>query len=275
MNRLSIADRAHILECLLEGNSLRATARMGDVSLNTVLKFVRDLGAACAIYQNENLRNLRCQRVRCDEIWSFIDAKEKNIPKGEQGFGRGSVYTWVALDVDSKLVISWMVGLRDWRYAQMFIDDLAARLANRAHLSTDGHHAYLNAVENAFVGDVDYGVLKRIYGAPAGHGDERRYSTSDCCGAIKGAACGEPPWEHISTSFVEPQNLTMLMGMRCFTRLTNGFSKKVENHACAIAIHYMHYNLGRIHNVLQVTPAMEAGISDHVWSLEEIVRLAD
>lgn len=275
MNRLSIADRARILGCLVEGNSLRATARMVDVSLNTVLKFVRDLGAACAMYQNEHLRNLRSQRVQCDEIWSFVGAKDKNIPKDERDFGRGSVYTWVALDADSKLVISWMVGLRDWRYAQMFIDDLAARLANRVQLSTDGHHAYLNAVEKAFGGDVDYGMLKKIYASPAGSGDERRYSTGECCGAIKGAVCGEPDWQHISTSFVERQNLTMRMGMRRFTRLTNGFSKKVENHDYAIAIHYMHYNFGRIHKSLRVTPAMEAGIANHAWSLEEIVMLAN
>jgi IS1 family transposase len=275
MNRLSLADRAKILSCLVEGNSLRATARMVDVSLNTVLKFVRDLGMACATYQNENLRGIASKRVQCDEIWSFIGAKEKNVPKGERGLGRGDVYTWVAIDADTKLVMSWMVGRRDAQYARVFIDDLASRLANRVQLSTDGHHAYLNAVERSFGGEIDYGMLKKIYGNPSGGKDERRYSSGECCGAIKGAVCGEPEWEHISTSFVERQNLTMRMGMRRFTRLTNGFSKKIENHDYAIAIHYMHYNFGRIHKSLRVTPAMQSGISDHVWSLEEIAALAN
>ncbi len=275
MNRLSLSTRSRILACLVEGNSLRSTARMVDVSLNTVLKFVRDLGMACAMYQHEHLRGITSKRVQCDEIWSFIGAKEKNVPKAAKGFGRGDVYTWVAIDADTKLVMSWLVGRRDWQYAQVFIDDLASRLANRVQLSTDGHHAYLDAVENAFAGEIDYGMLKKIYGNPGGGKDERRYSSGECCGAIKGAVCGEPDEAHISTSFVERQNLTMRMGMRRFTRLTNGFSKKVENHDYAIAIHYMHYNFGRIHKTLRVTPAMESGLSDHIWSLEEIARLAD
>ena len=275
MNRLPTATRARILGCLVEGNSLRATARMVDVSLNTVLKFVRDLGMACAMYQNEKLRGIASKRVQCDEIWSFVGAKEKNVPKQERCFGRGDVYTWVAIDADSKLVLSWMVGRRDWQYAKVFIDDLATRLANRIQLSTDGHHAYLQAVESAFGGDVDYGMLKKIYGNPGGNKEERRYSSGECCGAIKGAVSGDPDFDHISTSFVERQNLTMRMGMRRFTRLTNGFSKKVESHDYAIAIHYMYYNFGRVHKSLRVTPAMEAGIANHVWTLEEIVALAD
>jgi len=275
MNRLSLADRARILSCLIEGNSLRATARMVDVSLNTVIKFVRDLGAACAMYQNETLRNLKSKRVQCDEIWSFVGAKEKNVSKLERRFGRGDIYTWVAIDADTKLVISWMVGRRDWKYAEVFIGDLASRLANRVQLSTDGHHAYLNAVERTIGGQIDYAMLQKMYGKPEGKGDERRYSSGECCGAIKGTVCGEPDWDHISTSYIERQNLTMRMGMRRFTRLTNGFSKKVENHDYAVAIHYMHYNFGRIHKSLRVTPAMEAGIADHAWSLEEIAKLAD
>lgn len=275
MNRLSLAVRARILGCLVEGNSLRATARMVDVSLNTVLKFVRDLGAACAMYQNETLRNLPCKRVQADEIWSFIGSKEKNVPKDERGLGRGDVYTWVAIDADTKLVISWLVGRRDAQYARTFIDDVASRLANRIQLSTDGHHAYLNAVERSFGGEIDYAMLVKLYGNPTGKADERRYSSGECCGAIKGVVCGEPDEKHISTSFVERQNLTMRMGMRRFTRLTNGFSKKIENHDYAIAIHYMHYNYGRVHKSLRVTPAMEAKIADHVWSLEEIAKLAE
>lgn len=275
MNRLSVESRARILGCLVEGNSLRATARLVDVSLTTVLKFVRDLGMACAMYQNEKLRGLTCKRVQADEIWSFVGAKEKNIPRQERGLGRGDVYTWVAIDADTKLVMSWMVGRRDWQYAKVFIDDLATRLANRVQLSTDGHHAYLQAVEGAFGGEIDYGMLKKIYGNPGGGKDERRYSSGECCGAIKGAVCGDPDFDHISTSFVERQNLTMRMSMRRFTRLTNGFSKKIENHDYAIAIHYMHYNFGRVHKSLRVTPAMESGISDHIWSLEEIVALAN
>ena len=274
MNRLSVQDRARILGCLTEGNSLRATARMVEVSLTTVLKFVRDLGMACAVYQHEHVRGLNSKRVQADEIWSFIGSKEKNVPREERGLGRGDVYTWVAIDADTKLVISWMVGRRDWQYAEVFINDLASRLANRVQLSTDGHHAYLVAVERAFGGDVDYGMLKKIYGNPGGGKEERRYSSGECCGAIKGAVCGEPDFDHISTSFVERQNLTMRMGMRRFTRLTNGFSKKIENHDYAIAIHYMHYNFGRVHRSLRVTPAMEAGMADHVWTLEEIVTLA-
>jgi IS1 family transposase len=275
MNRLPLADRARILGCLIEGNSLRATARLVDVSLNTVLKFVRDLGSACAIYQNETLRNLNCKRVQCDEIWSFIGAKEKNVPKNRKQLGRGDVYTWVAIDADTKLVLSWLVGGRDASYAKVFIDDLASRLSNRIQLSTDGHHAYLNAVERSFGGEVDYAMLVKLYGEPIGNKAERRYSPGDCTGIIKGVVSGEPDDKHISTSFVERQNLTMRMGMRRFTRLTNGFSKKIENHDYAIAIHYMHYNFGRIHKSLRVTPAMQAGISDRVWSLEQIAALAD
>jgi IS1 family transposase len=274
MNRLNLADRAKILSCLVEGNSLRATARMVDVSLNTVLKFVRDLGMACAVYQNEHLRGIASKRVQCDEIWSFVGAKEKNVPKAAKGLGRGDVYTWVAIDADTKLVLSWLVGGRDASYAKVFIDDLASRLTNRIQLSTDGHHAYLNAVERSFGGEVDYAMLVKLYGAPYGNQAESRYSPGDCTGIIKSVVSGEPDDKHISTSFVERQNLTMRMGMRRFTRLTNGFSKKIENHDYAIAIHYMHYNFGRIHKSLRVTPGMQAGISDHVWSLEEIAALA-
>ncbi len=276
MNRLSLQDRAKILSCLVEGNALRATARMCDVSINTVTKLLVDVGTACANYQYENLRNLPCKRIQCDEIWSFCYAKDKNVPAELKGqFGYGDVWTWTALDADTKLVPSWLVGRRDSVYAHFFVKDLAERLANRVQLTTDGHKVYLNAVERAFAADLDYAMLVKLYGKAEGAGEARRYSPGECCGTIKGTVCGDPDAKHISTSFVERQNLTMRMSMRRFTRLTNGFSKKVENLECAVALHFMHYNFGRIHKTLRVTPAMQAGISDRVWTIEEIAALAD
>lgn len=255
---------------------MRATTRMCGVSINTVAKLLNDLGTACAIYQNEVLRNLKCKRVQVDEIWSFCYSKAKNTPKEERHLmGKGDAYTWVAIDADTKLVMSWMVGKRDAQYANAFIADLASRMANRIQLTSDGHNAYLKAVDEAFGNAVDYAMLVKLYGGPQGNQSERRYSPGECCGAIKGAVCGSPDDKHISTSFVERQNLTMRMGMRRFTRLTNGFSKKITAHENAIAIHYMYYNFGRIHKTLRVTPAMEAGVDDHVWSLEEIAGLAN
>jgi IS1 family transposase len=276
MNRLSLQDRARIIGMLTEGNSMRATARMADVSLNTVAKLLNDVGTACAIYQNETLRGLACKRIQCDEIWSFCNSKQRNVaPENAGVLGYGDVWTWVALCADTKLVVSWLVGARDSWAARDFIQDVAGRLANRVQLTTDGYKRYLKAVEGAFGADVDYAMLVKLYGEPKGGQQERRYSTGECCGSVKTAVCGEPDEKHISTSFVERQNLTMRMGMRRFTRLTNGFSKKIEAHENAIALHYMHYNFGRIHKSLRVTPAMEAGISDHVWTLEEIAKLAD
>jgi IS1 family transposase len=278
MNRLSLQDRARIIGCLTEGNSMRATSRMCDASINTVTKLLVDVGTACDLYQNETLRNLPCKRVQVDEIWSFCGAKEKNVPPMRRGeFGRGDVYTWVAIDADTKLVPSWLVGQRGIKYARVFIDDLASRMANRIQLTSDGHKAYLTAVEGSFGGDVDYAMLIKLYANTntAGGEAQHRYSPGECCGTIVGTVCGEPDAKHISTSFVERQNLTMRMSMRRFTRLTNGFSRKVANHACAVALHYMFYNFGRIHKTLRVTPAMQAGIADHVWTLEEIAKLAD
>lgn len=276
MNRLLLAKRATILRLLVEGNSLRATSRIADCSINTVTKLLVDVGTACAEYQDQALRNLPCKRVQCDEVWSFCYAKEKNVPDEMKGqFGYGDVWTWTAICADTKLIASWMVGRRDGAAARDFIADLADRLANRVQLTTDGHKPYLQAVEEAFGVDVDYGMLTKLYGEPRGKSAERKYSPGECCGAIKGAVCGNPDDAHISTSFVERQNLTMRMSMRRFTRLTNGFSKKIDNHMHAIALHFMFYNFGRIHKTLRVTPAMEAGISDHVWSLEEIAALAN
>jgi len=276
MNRLSLQDRAQILSLLVEGNSLRSITRITGKSINTVTKLLVDVGTACDIYQNEVMRNLPCKRVQVDEIWSFCGAKEKNLPKETKGQdGIGDVYTWVAIDADTKLVPCWLIGKRWLAYAKVFIDDLASRMANRIQLTSDGHKPYLTAVEKSFGNDIDYAMLVKLYTDPTGAKDERRYSSGKCCGALTGTVCGNPDEKHISTSFVERQNLTMRMSMRRFTRLTNGFSKKIENHACAIALHYMHYNFGRIHRSLRVTPAMEAGVSDHVWSLEEIANLAN
>lgn len=275
MNKLTKEKRVQIINALVEGNSIRATARMCDVAFNTVLKLLPEIGKACADYQDRVFRNLPCKRIQCDEIWSFCYAKEKNLPAELQGkFGFGSVWTWVAIDADTKLVPSWLVGDRTAETAAIFIDDLASRLANRVQLSTDGHRAYLNAITGAFGNDIDYATITKLYRNPP-EGDERRYSPGECCGVKKDDVKGYPDAKHISTSYIERQNLTMRMSMRRFTRLTNGFSKKVKNHACAVALHYMHYNFCRIHKSLRVTPAMEAGVTDHVWSIEELAGLLD
>lgn len=276
MNRLSIKQRAQIIHMLVEGNSLRATARMADVSRNTVSKLLEDVGAACLDYQDKALRNLTCTRIQCDEIWSFVYAKQKNVREELKGtFGVGDVWTWTAICADSKLVPCWNVGTRDADAAHAFISDLAGRLSHRVQLTTDGHRPYLEAVEDSFGAGIDYAMLIKLYGTPAGQGDERRYSPSECTGTKVERIEGNPDPKFISTSYVERQNLTMRMSMRRFTRLTNAFSKKVENHMHAISLHYMYYNFGRIHQTLRVSPAMEAGISDHLWTLEEIAELAD
>ncbi len=273
MNILTTEERKQVVAALVEGNSMRAISRMTGVSRNTINKLLIDLGNACSAYQDTTLRNLKCKRVECDEIWSFVYAKDKNLPEDlKNQAGVGSVWTWVALDPDSKLVPCWFVSTRDAAAAYHFMHDLAGRLANRVQLTTDGHHAYLNAVEDAFGSDIDYAQLIKIYGNEQPHGDVR-YSPAQCMGARKAVVSGKPDFNHISTSMVERQNLTMRMSMRRFTRLTNGFSKKVENHEHMLAVHYMYYNFGRIHQSLRVTPAMEAGISDHVWDLEEIINL--
>lgn len=275
MNRLSLQDRARILSCLVEGNSMRATTRMVGVSINTVTKLLVDVGTACAEYQHQTLRNLPCKRIQCDEIWSFCGMKQKNVPKAQKGvFGVGDVWTWTAICADTKLVPSFFVGRRDAVSANTFVQDLAWRMAGRIQLTTDGHKGYLDAVEGAFGRDVDYAMLVKMYGGPTGNLNERRYSAGECCGTISGVVCGQPDEFDINTSYVERQNLTMRMGMRRFTRLTNGFSKKVENLEHAVSLHFMHYNFARIHKTLRVTPAMEAGVSDHVWSLEEIAGLS-
>jgi len=274
MNRLTTKKRAQVIAALVEGNSVRATVRMTDVAKNTITKLVRDLGPACAAYMDRTLRNLPCKRIQCDEIWSFVYAKAKHVPADKMGqFGYGDVWTWVAIDADTKLVCSWLVGGRDAGCAYEFMQDLAARLAHRVQLTTDGLNVYLNAVEDAFGADIDYATLVKLYGQPAEA--EKRYSPARIIGVQAAMITGQPNPKHISTSYIERQNLTMRMSMRRFTRLTNGFSKKVENHIAAIALHYMHYNFCRIHQSLRVTPAMEAGVSDRVWSVEELIAILD
>jgi IS1 family transposase len=272
MNRLSIQKRAQIIGCLVEGNSLRATARMTDTAINTVVKLLVGVGQACAEYQNQTLRNLPCKRLQCDEIWSFCYAKAKNVPEEKQGqFGYGDVWTWTAICADTKLVPSWLVGDRSGATAYVFMEDLASRLTRRVQLTTDGHKAYLDGIDGAFGTDIDYAILIKLYGED--REGQRRYSPPECTGCKTEVISGNPDRKYISTSYAERQNLTMRMSMRRFTRLTNAFSKKVENLAHAVSLHFMFYNFGRIHKTLRVTPAMEAGVTDHVWSLEEIAAL--
>jgi len=276
MNKLSVKQRRQILHMLVEGNSLRATARMADVSRNTVDKLLRDAGSACLEYQDRVLRDLPCKRVQCDEIWSFVYAKQKNVEGALAApEDAGDVWTWTAIDADTKLVPCWHVGGRDMEAATAFIDDLASRLSNRVQLTTDGHKPYLEAIENAFGNDIDYARLIKIYGDSGLNRNEKRYSPAKFVEAKVNVVSGNPDKADVSTSYVERQNLTMRMGMRRFTRLTNGFSKKVENHMHAISLHYMYYNFCRIHQSLRVTPAMEVGIADEVYDLDFIVNLID
>lgn len=274
MNRLTIEKRVQVILALVEGNSLRSTVRMTGTAMNTIQKLLADLGTACMEYQDKAMRNLTCKHIQCDEIWQFCYAKDKNVPADKRGiFGFGDVWTWVALDADTKLVPSFTIGTRGAQTAKRFMDDLASRLANRVQLTTDGHRAYLEAVEGAFGSGIDYAMLVKLYGND--RAGEARYSPAECIGCREIGVTGRPDPKHISTSFVERQNLTMRMSMRRFTRLTNGFSKKVDNLYYSVALDYMWYNFARVHKTLRVTPAMEAGIADHVWTIEEIVRLSN
>jgi IS1 family transposase len=274
MNKLDNAKRAAVVAALVEGNSVRATVRMTGVAKNTVAKLLVELGTACADYLNKALVNLPAQRIQCDEIWSFVAAKDKNVPESRKGeYGVGSVWTWVAIDADSKLICSWLVGQRTPECAHEFIQDLAGRLANRIQLTTDGLKMYLNAVAEGFGEGIDYAMLVKVYGNDPG--SETRYSPAICTACKQEPKIGNPERKHISTSYIERQNLTMRMQMRRFTRLTNAFSKKIENHCAAIALHYMHYNFVRIHQTLRVTPAMAAGLADRLWSIQDLVNLLD
>lgn len=274
MNKLSKEEQVRVVACLVEGNSLRATVRMTGVHRTTIQKLLVELGAACSAYQDKTLRNLRLKRLQCDEIWSFVGCKAKNAKTTDHmRKGWGDVWTWTALDAETKLVPCWFVGTRGADCAYHFMHDLAGRLSNRVQLTTDGHKAYLSAVEDAFGSEIDYAQLQKIYGNAPKDNSEVRYSPAQCMGAKRAVISGEPEYRHISTSYTERQNLTMRMQIRRFTRLTNGFSKKVENHEAAVALHFMHYNFARVHQTLRCSPAMQAGVSDHIWSLEEIVNL--
>jgi IS1 family transposase len=271
MNRLDTATQARVISCLIEGCSIRATVRMTGAAKNTVVKLLADIGCASAAYHNRNVRRLKVRRLQCDEIWSFVGAKAKNVSAAKKQEGWGDIWTWIGIDADTKLVLGYLVGGRGAGWAKDFMEDCASRITNRVQITTDGHKGYLEAVENAFGADIDYAMLQKIYGAPAEN--ETRYSPATCIGCDMKVVSGDPDPKHVSTSYVERQNLTMRMHMRRFTRLTNGFSKKVDNHRHSVALHYMHYNFCRVHQTLRVTPAMEAGLADHVWSLEELCAL--
>lgn len=274
MNQLSTTKRAQIIAALVEGNSINATCRMLGVGKHTVLRLLEDAGCACAAYHDAMVRDLHVRRVQCDEIWAFVYGKDKNLTMEQVQAGAGSVWTWTAIDADSKLIITYMLGDRGAGTAMAFMQDMALRISSRIQLTTDGHRVYAEAVENAFGSEIDYAMLVKLYGA-SNDNPESRYSPATCIGCRTGVLAGNPDPKYISTSYVERQNLSMRMGMRRFTRLTNGFSKKFENHGHQVALYFFHYNFCRVHKTLRVTPAMEAGVSDHVWDVEEIVALLD
>lgn len=274
MNRLTTGKRAQILGMMVEGNSIRAISRMTGASKNTIVKLLADAGRAFAAYQDAALRDLKCQRVQVDEIWAFVYAKQKNVPESMKGRGDvGDVWTWTALDADSKLIVSWLVADRSAESAREFMNDVASRLVRRVQLTSDGLASYPPVIEAAFKGKVDYAQLVKVYGPEGTTGGTGRYSPPRCVGAKSEVVSGSPDPKHIATSYVERQNLTMRMSMRRFTRLTNASSKKFENHAHSVAIHFMHYNFVRIHQTLNVTPAMAAGVTEKLWELSDMVRV--
>lgn len=276
MNKLSSEKRAAVVASLVEGNSIRATCRMTGAAKATVMKLLADLGIVCSTYMDANLRDLLCQRVQCDEIWSFVGAKQRNVKPERRADGWGDVWTWVGIDPGSKLVISYRVGPRDSVEAHAFMTDLASRLRERVQLTTDGFQPYLRAVKGAFKDDIDYAQLVKVYGNDSDpRRPERRYSPGVCLEAIPMTVSGSPDPRKISTSHVERQNLTMRMSIRRFTRLTNAFSKKVENHAAAVSLHFMHYNFVRVHQTIGTTPAVAAGVADRRWKISDIIALLD
>ena len=273
MNRISPEDQIRVIAALVEGNSIRATSRMTGVARNTVTKLLVNLGQVCVAYHDKHVRDVRVRRLQCDEILADVGAKAKNVSAEKKEVGWGDVWTWVGIDADTKLVVSYLVGGRGADWAMDFMKDAASRISGRVQVTTDGHKAYLTAVEESFGADVDYAQLQKIYGASLEN--ETRYSPAVCIGCDMKTVSGNPDPKHVSTSYVERQNLNMRMGMRRFTRLTNAFSKKIENHAHAVALHFMYMNYVRIHQTLRVTPAMEAGLSDHAWTIEELVQVMD
>lgn len=274
MNRLPLTKRVAVISALVEGCSVRSTSRLTGVAKGTILRLLADVGDACARYQDAAIRNVTAKRVQIDEIWSFVGAKQKNVTQENAARGAiGDVWTFVAIEAHTKLVLSWLVGLRDAGCATDFMQDVAARLSNRIQLTTDGHKMYLSAVEDAFGGEIDYAMLHKVY--RSNPETETRYSPAKCIGCSSEDIVGTPDAKHVSTSYVEQQNLTMRMNMRRFTRLTNAFSKKLQNHAHSVALFYMHYNFVRVHQSLRVTPAMEAGITKTIWSIQDIVELAE
>lgn len=275
MNKLDNETRCRVVATLVEGNSIRATVRMTGAAKNTVSKLLVELGAACVRYQDEAFRNLNAKRIQVDECWAFCYAKAKNVTPEikAKNPNAGDAWTWAAIDADSKLIPCWIIGPRDGVTARIFVNDLASRLADRVQLTSDGLAVYLQAVERAFRGDVDYAQLVKVYNETSE--GQRRYSPAECVGCTKNVVVGYPDPEHVSTSYIERANLTMRMGMRRFTRLTNAFSKKIENHAAAVALHMMHYNFVRIHQTLRMTPAMAAGVTGKLWEIADIVALLD
>ena len=267
--------RSQILHLLCEGNSIRSVTRLTGASKNTVIKLMADAGKACAAFHDENVRNVQAKRIQVDEIWSFTYAKQKNVAHAKAApDGAGDTWTWTAIDADSKMIVSYFIGGRDGECAMWFVDDLRSRLANRVQLTSDGHKAYLEAVEGAFGGDIDYAILHKVYGSSPDSA-KGKYSPAECIGTQKHRIEGDPDLQHVSTSYVERSNLTMRMHMRRFTRLTNGFSKKVENHAYAVALHMMYYNFVRLHSKLRTSPAMAAGVTDKLWEIGDIVALIE
>lgn len=273
MNKLPKEKRVQILQMLCEGSSMRSVSRIVGVSINTVTKLLVAAGRACTAYHEAHVRNVKAKKVQCDEIWAFCYSKAKNTPDEKKADGAGDVWTWTALDANSKLIISYLVGNRDAECAMLLMDDLRSRLDNRVQLTTDGHRAYLEAVEGTFGEDTDYAQLVKVYGEVAEN--QKRYSPAECIGTKKTKVTGNPDPESISTSFVERQNLNIRMGVRRFTRLTNAFSKKLENHFYMLAIYFMFYNFVRIHKSLKVTPAMAVGLTERLWDMEDIVNLVD
>jgi IS1 family transposase len=274
MNRLSTEKREAVIRCLVEGNSIRATVRITGVAKNTVTKLLVDLGTACSVHMDMTLRDLPCEQIECDEIWAFVGAKQRNVP-AERHNDRtiGDVWTWVGMDAETKLVVSYRLGARDLQEATLFMQDLAGRLRNRVQLTTDGHRPYLSAVHGAFGREVDYAQLVKLYGSDPKA--ETRYSPAVCIGIADHVVSGSPDPSKISTSYIERQNLTMRMSMRRFTRLTSAFSKKVENLAAAVSLHFAYYNFCRVHTTLGTTPAVAAGVADHTWKLDELIALLE